>query len=200
MAIRTGMGDLLDRLRGLTNVDIDQYTVATLSYWNDQQLQDTLDGHTEFLVDHPLTWRPQNISSTTTYLIAEAAYRNWEKATSGTTRWIVRNSTGTEVGTANYSVDYRVGRLTFAADQGGTAYYLTGYSYDVYGAAVEILEHKLAYVDLWYDFSADNQSFSRSQVIKNLEAQIQRYETKSGENAFGDSDLRRAVFVRTDLN
>ena len=201
MAIRSGMQTLVDRLRVLTNAGTAQYTAGTATYWTDTHLQDVLDGHNAWLVDHPLIWRPQTIAtSDVEYLTAVVGYRNWEEAESGTARWVVRDAVGTVIGTATYSTDYRNGRITFTSDQGGTAYYLTGYSYNVYAAAVEVLEHKLAYVDLWYDVSTNHQGFNRSQVMKNLQDLIDKYQEKSGENEPGASgDVRSSMFVRVDI-
>lgn len=198
--IRAGMAGLIDRVRALTNAGTAQYAIGDQTYWSDEHIQEKLDSNAVWVVEDPLTWISQNIGGTATYLTGASMYKDFEEATSGTAQWIVRDSAGTENGTTNYSVDYRNGRVTWTADQGGTAYEATGYSYDVHAAAVGILEEKLAYVDLWYDFRADNQTFSRSQVIKNMEGNINRLLKKVGENLPGGQfGFHTTAFVRSDL-
>lgn len=201
MAVRTGMDSLIDRARKMANAGTSQYTIGDTTYWTDQHVQDILDRHSTFITDYLLAWTSQYIDGTTSYLTALSGYKNLEANTSGTARFAIRNSLGTLEGTANYTPDYDTGRITWTSNTGGTLFYLTGYSFDVYGAAVELLEDKLAYVDLWYDFRADNQTFSRSQVVKSIEALIKRYQRLSGQNLPSFSgDVHSGVFQRVDIN
>jgi hypothetical protein len=201
MAIRDGMTNLVDRLRALTNAGTAQYTAGTITYWTDDHLQDALSRHETWVVEDMLTWIPQNIGGTANYLTAQGHYKDLEEAESGTARWQIRSSVGVAEGTANYTADYVQGRVTWSTDQGGTAYMLTGYSYDLYGAAVDVLEHQLANFNLWYDFSADNQEFDRSQVKDNISDLIAKYKPKIGDNKPGKSgDLFTSQLVRTDIN
>jgi hypothetical protein len=196
------MTNLIDRLRVLTNAGTAQYTAGTVTYWTDDHLQTTLDRHQTWVNEENLTWVTQNIGGTAQYLTATQRYRDFEEAESGTTRWQIRQVEGTAEGTANYTADYVNGRVTWATDQGGTAYMIaTAYSYDLYGAAVDVLEQKLAYIDLWYDFEADNQTFNRSQVKDNLNDLIATYRKRAGDNLPGKfGDVAFAQMVRTDLN
>jgi hypothetical protein len=200
--IRAGMANLINRTRALANAGTAQYAIADQTYWSDEHIQEKLDSNAVWVVEDPLTWIDQNIDGTARYYTGLSRYKDFEEASSGTSQWIVRDSTGTENGTTNYTADYRNGRVTWSADQAGTAYEVTGYSYDVHAAAVDILEEKLAYVDLWYDFRADNQTFSRSQVIKNLEGNINSLLMRTGSNLPGGSQFgfTTTAFVRSDLN
>lgn len=202
MAIRSGMQNLVDRLRAFTNAGTAQYTAGAITYWTDNHLQDVLDRHVTWVVEDRLTWYPQNINGTAQYFTAQSSYRDFEEAESGTSRWQIRQTNGTAEGTANYTADYENGRVTWSTNQAGTvSFTLTGYSYDVHAAAVEVLRHKLAFVDLWYDFDADNQSFSRSQVVKNLRELIDEHQEQVGGNLAGASgNVRFSSFVRTDVN
>lgn len=198
---RSGMTNLIDRVRALSNAGTAQYAVGTITYWSDNHLQDVLDRHATWVVEDNLAWVSQNIGGTIQYLTALSRYRNLEEAESGTTRWQIRQADGTSEGTANYTADYVNGRITWSTDQGGTTYMLAaGYSYDVYAAAIDVLQHKLAYIDLWYDFEADNQSFSRSQAKKSLEDLIATYRPMAKENLPGKSgDLQFTQQVRVDI-
>lgn len=206
MTIRTGMQSLVDRVRVYSGAGTAEYTAGTITYWTDDHLQTILDSHVTRLINSPLVWMPQTIGGgTVTYLTARADYTDLEEGPAGTatnSRYVIRDSTGAAVGTANYTPDYRNGEVTFTSNQAGTAYYVTGYSYDVCAAAVEVLRGRLARVNDFYDFSADNQSFSRSQVRKNIREMISDLGGCVGENARGavSGELHVSQFVRTDLN
>lgn len=199
---RSGMSNLITRLRQATSAGTADYTVGSDTYWSDDNIEDVLDSNSRLLIDTPLIWREQNISGTTNYLIAQSYYRDFEEAESGTARWQVRDSSGNAVGTANYTADYRRGQITFSTDQGGTSYYLTAYTYDINAAAADIWRQRLANFSQWYDFSADNQNFSRSQAFDHAEKMVAFYDQQAGKNeqAAAQGDLRHSVFVRTDLN
>jgi len=196
------MSDLILRVRALTKARTDEYDVDVESWWTDQRVQDTLDSNSTFVIDHGLAWQPQSIGGgTVEYHIAQAGYRDWEQMASGTTRWVIRDGPGAVQGTAGYTVDYRAGRITFTADQGGTAYYLTGYSYDVYGAAADIWAERLANFSAWYRFSADGQSFDRQQAWEHAQEMESLMRARAGSNVLqaASGDVRMSQFVRMDL-
>lgn len=205
MALRSGMGNLVQRLRNLCNAGTADYTAGTITYWSDDHLQDILDGNAAMLIDSPLEWKPQTIGGgSITYLIAQSLFRDFEEAASGTARWIVRTATGTQVGTANYSTDYRAGRLTFTSDQSGSAYFLTAFTYDIHQAAAEVWRGRLANFASWYDFrhqlGESSEQFSRSQAFKQAKEMLAEMEGLAGSNEVGaGGDVRTSVFVRTDI-
>lgn len=202
MAIRTGMQNLVNRVRALTNAGTAEYTAGSVVYWTDNHIQDILDSNAQYLIDLPLTWRPQSIGGgTTTYIIAEVPYRDFEELSSGTTRWIVRSGPGAEIGTTTYTPDYRAGRIAFTSDQGGSAYYLTAYTYDVFGAAADLWLERMANFNDWYQFSADNQTFSRQQAWEHAVKSESLMRGKVGANftAGVSGDIRTSVFYRTDI-
>ena len=202
MALRTGMGNLVQRVRQLTGAGTAEWTAGTVSVWDDESIQNILDSNAQFIVDDPLIWRPQIVGGgTVNYFVANAHYRDLEEAGSGTLRWIVRDSVGAEYGTANYTPDYRQGQIRFTANQGGTAYYLTAYTYDVHAAAADVWLERLANFADWYKFSADNQTFDRNQAFEHAKAMEDRERQLVGKNVVLQSvgDLRHSEFVRTDL-
>ena len=149
MAIRSGMQNLIDRVRALANAEFDEYEIGQTTYWEDSHIQDILDANSQFVVDSPLPYLDQNVDGTARYIVAQSTFNSWEEAESGTARWIVRDSTGAEYGTANYTVSYRAGRIVFDTDRGGTAYYITGYTYDVNAAAADVWMQRLANFNDW---------------------------------------------------
>jgi hypothetical protein len=201
--VRAGMQNLINRVRALTGAGVAEYTIGDISYWTDEHIQSTLDGSVRYFVAAPLVWKPEQIAGTVNYLIAQAPYRDLEEAASGTARWAVRDGAGAFIGTANYTPNYRTGEISFGTvNQGGTAYYLTAYSYDVCAAAADVLQGRLVNFNSYFDFSADNQSFSRSQIRKNIREMIDDLRGCIGENVIGavSGDMHTSEFVRVDIN
>ena len=196
------MMDLINQVRQLTSANTGEYTAGDNVYWLDDHIQDVLDRHAEYLIDYPLQWQPStNASGVLAYKVAQSAYGYLEGLPSGTARFYVNTAAGSVVGTANYSVNYNQGRITFTSDQGGTAYYLSAYSYDVYTAAADIWRQRLANFSDWYDFRADNQTFTRSQAFDHAQAMLRLMEQRRGSNVLqNQGDLRTGQFQRTDIN
>ena len=203
MAIRSGMSNLVQRLRNLTGAGTAEFVSGTVTYWTDDHLQAILDGHYTHFADRLLEWRTEQINGTANYLNAQAPYKDLEEAASGTARWAVRDSAGAFIGTANYSVNYRSGEISFGTvNQMGTAYYLTGYSYDVYLAAADVWLERMVKFTEYFKFSADNQTFDRQQVWEHAEKMEAKMRGKAGDNVIGSvsGDLHVGYFTRTDLN
>lgn len=199
MTARAGMANLITRLRGMTAAGTAEYTIADTPWFSDAQLQDVLDGGATLLEWQPLDWKPDTIPGDVEYHRAYIYVRDLEEATSGTTNWIVRDSTGLEVGTAQYTINYVTGEIRFPADTGGTALYLTGRSCDIYAAAADVWQQRCALMALnAYDVQSDAQRFSRSQAMANavrMEAQMRQ---RAGQNIHRGA-LQMGRMVRTDL-
>src|SRR5690606_26605129 len=103
----------------------------------------------------------------------------WEEATGGTAVWQVQDSTGTDPGTANYTVNYESGHIRFTADTGGASYYLTARRYDVHRAAAEVWRRKAANVANRADWSSDNHSVKASQVRQSYLQMASYYEKQA---------------------
>lgn len=169
---REGMADIIGRVRGLIAAGTAEYTVGTASFWDADQIEDVLERHRQDLVRHKLMREPSYIGGgSVVYTRHRSAYGNLEQPTSGSTVFFIEDSVGDDRGTATYTADYQLGIFDFASDVGGTALYLTARSYDIYGAAGEILEEWAANEARSFDFSTDGQSFSRSQKAQGLREQ-----------------------------
>jgi hypothetical protein len=163
---RTGMTALLEEVRGMAEAGTSEYTVGTTLYWNDNSLQDVLDLNRKDFIFAPLTPYPVNTSGgTLNYFEYRFPYGFLEQTSGGTTIFYVQDSTGATAGTSLWSADYRRGVVTFSSDTQGTAYYLTGRSYDLNSAAAQVWRKKAAhYAPTSFDFSTDNHSVNREQV------------------------------------
>jgi hypothetical protein len=204
---RSGMSNLIQRVRDLCDAGTAEYTAGTVVHWSNDDIQDILDSNSMLLIDAPLTWLPQTIGGgTINYLIAQSPYRDFEEVASGTARWIIRDATGAQIGTANYTPDYRGGRVTFTSDQGGSAYFLTAYTYDIHAAAADVWRQRLAHFTDWYNFTYklgdSSETFSRDQAFQHAKDMLREMEKKAGSNVVSaaSGDLRTSQFLRTDIS
>ena len=192
------MSNLITRLRALSSAGTADHTLAGASYFTDQQLQDVLDGQATYVEAHPLRWIPDNVGGAATYHRAALGYRDTEEADSGTVYWRITDSQGVEQGTAGYSVDYIGGMVRFTANQGGTAYYWTGRSYDLNSAAADVWQRKQGFYAAGYDFESDAQAFKRSQLYDHAVRQEQQLRSRAGQNV-SRGNLTISLMTRTDV-
>lgn len=164
---RSGLSDLLLQLRGMTDAGTADYTIGTASYWDSDQLQVVLDRNRRDVQRELLTPVQKHVGGgTVQYLEYRSQFGNFEQTTGGTAIFVVETSTGSDASTANYSVDYARGIVTFTSDQAGTSYYLTGRAYDLNGAAADVWRMKAANSAKLFNFSTDNHSLSRAQLME----------------------------------
>lgn len=153
---------------------------AGTATWSADQAQDILDQHADRLLYvgmTPETW--PSASNTFVYVQYPLGAGNIEEATSGTTRWRVYDADGDTVGTADYTVDYLKGVLTFGTDTTGSTYYYDGYSYDLNGAASQAWEERAGLQASAYSFSADGASYSRSEWFAHCMQMSSYYKAQS---------------------
>ena len=182
MTARTGLSSLITELRGMTEAGTADYTVTSSTFWSDDQLQDILDIHRQDVIHEQLQPYPVQVAGgSVSYKDYRSSFGYYEATTGGTAVFYVQDPTGATVGTANYTPDYRRGVVLFSANQFGTAYYLTGSSYDLNASAADVWRRKAAHVaPTSFDFSTDNHSISRSQVYAHALEMADYFENKSG--------------------
>lgn len=184
---RSGMAALITELRGLVEAGTADYSIigsaGTTNYWADDQLQDVLDVHRRDIIFEQLQLFPYQVAGgSLSWTDYRSSYGYFEQTTGGTAIFYVQDSTGANIGTANYTPDYRRGVLTFGSDQRGTVYYLTGRSYDLNASAADVWRRKAAHVaPTSFDFSTDNHSISRSKVYDHCIAMAEMFEGKSAD-------------------
>jgi len=161
-------------------------------YWSGEEIEKVLDRHRVDL------WRlPMEVQ--TTYEGATVVYKNFyshqtflEATDGGTAVFYIENGSNLQVGTANYTVDYQRGAVTFSADQGGTSHYMTARSYDPDAAAAEIWKMKAAEAATSFDFTTDNHSVKRGDVMKRCMDMAQFYESRAKSGGFNVTTLYRS--------
>lgn len=180
MAARDGMTTVIETLRSWTEAGSADYSIAGVTYWNDEQLQAVLDRCRTDARRTPLQLvsdvNEANVSIYQDYYFDGG---HWEEATGGTAVWVVEDSLGANVGTASYAVNYQAGHIRFTSDTGGSAYYLSGRSYDLHRAAAEVWRRKAAHVAGRVDWKSDNHDIKASQLQKQYLAMAVSYEKQA---------------------
>lgn len=167
MPARSGLADLILQLRGLTDAGSADYTLGTANFWDDDHLQQALDRHRVDVRREQLAPQPTyGAGGTPIYQDYASEFINFEATSAGTAVFVVEDGAGVDQGTALWSADYSRGIVSFAANTLGTAYYVTGRSYDLYAAAADVWRTKAAQSAKVFDVSTDNHSLSRSQIMK----------------------------------
>jgi hypothetical protein len=188
------MGNLIKRLRVMTETAATDYSVNSVTYWTDDQLQDVLDMYRTEINQRELIGVPEYSGGSTIWKDYPLGAKDLEEATSNSgnvVAWSLVDSTGTEVSSSDYAADYISGIVRFVSDTSGAIYFLKARSYNLSRAAADIWRRKAAHVASGYDFSTEGQSFSRSQLYANYIAIAEQFGSASG--------LVVTRMVRTDL-
>ncbi len=189
---RTGQHELIARLRGMTQAGTADYTVAGVTYWNDDQLAVQLDAYAVDLRLRPMLPLTEYEGGTARYFEYRIGYGDLEGPESGSVYFAVRDDYGSAIGTADYTVDTVRGVVRFVADQGGSARYFTGRAYNLNASAAGVWREKAASVAQAYSFSADNHRFSRSDMFKHYMEMARYYGSFSG--------IQAVIVQRADMN
>lgn len=192
---RTGMANLITELRGLAEAGTADYSVTSTTYWTDDQLQDVLDLHRRDVIFEPLQMYPVQIAGgSISYQDYRSSYGFYEATTGGTSILYLQDSTGANIGTANYTPDYRRGQFQFSADQAGSVYYLTGRSYDIQASAADVWRRKAAHhAPTSFDFTTDNHTIHRSQVYQHCKEMADFFDGQSS------ASIQTVSMFRSDM-
>jgi len=179
MTARANMDDLIQKLRVFTNAGTADFTVSSVTYWSDDQLQDELDKTRKSVNYQSMQAIPTyGIGGTATYTEYRTGLADWEKSP------VIQDEGGTTLtaGTAlaNYSFDDNIGIVTFVSDTEGKTRYITGNVYNVEMAAAKVWEQKAALYATQFDFSTDNHSVKKSQVILQCKEMAKYYQSRAG--------------------
>lgn len=175
---RSGLAELRDHLRGMSDAGYTDWTLGTATFWDIDHLDQVLDRHRIDVSHEELTSYPTYLSGGTVhYKEYRSVYRNWEQTTGGTAIFELEDSTGANVGTASYSVDYLRGIVTFGTNTLGSAYYVTGRSYNLNAAASDIWRIKAANVSKQYSFATDSHNLQRGQIMAHYITMAEYYDS-----------------------
>ncbi len=170
MTARTGMAELIEELRTL----IGDASGAGATF-TDAELQEFLDGNRTDWFNTPLQSIPTiEAGGVTIYKNYTASAPNWESSP------VLQDYDYQTItlGTADVA-DLARGTWTFSSSQPPPVF-VTGATYDLYGAATEALRAWIAKEKLTsFDFSADGADFKRSQRIKAMQDLIKEYSARA---------------------
>ena len=196
-SVRAGMTDLVQQLRGLSDVSVNDFTIAGVAYWSDRHLQDFLDKYRQDFYEEDLTAIQQTRNGTAYTLEYQSQFGNLESIASGTSVFKIDDAAGSILPGTMWTADYMRGHVTFNANTLGSSVILTGRSYDLNAAAADVWRVKAANAAKMYSFSTDGQSFQRNQFMQNCIQMAQYYE---GMAAPTNISLYRSDNVPTGIN
>jgi hypothetical protein len=157
---RSSMADLITRVRVLIN-DTGSAT------FTDDEVQNVLDETRLDIANEALMYEITYSTTATEYLYYYSKRGGgWETDYS-----IKQNLTTTVTPSSDNLI---VGKFAFSSST-DPALFITGKLYDVYKAAADLLERHAVQYTLAYDVMANNQTLSRSQIIKNMHSVIKHY-------------------------
>ncbi len=195
---RAGMADLVTRWR--------EYVADSAgSVWTNAEAQTILDGFSTDLYRYQLDVTPMNTGGTTQYRTYRIGYRDLETAASGSPYWQVWDGNGSAID-LGYTVNYQTGVVTFTANQHGSARYLDGHAYDLYGAAAHGWREMAGNKAHLYKFTADGATYDRNQWYEHCMSMAAHYQSLatspqgSGTNVtlMYRSDLQACWYAPTD--
>lgn len=161
MAVRSTMASIIYRVRSLINDP-----GGTSQVFDDQTIQDVLDFGRQDIVNEVMIPKPTFTGSTIQFLNYYSHIGDWEDD-------IVFKQYLVNIVTPA-TLEPISGHIVFAATT-LPPIYLTGKFYDTYRAAADLLERQAAQWSLSFDFSADGQSFKRSQAAQALQRLANTY-------------------------
>lgn len=163
MAARISMAALISQVRTLIGDPAGASAALT-----DDEIQAIMDTHRQEARYLALEGQRDYEAGSLVYKSWQAPQGQWENnAVLTDTQYLVLTPS---------AADYAAGRWTFATSQTGVL--LTGWSYDLYAAAVDLLEAWAAKAASEYDFSVDGASYHRSQKAVGLRALASEYRKK----------------------
>jgi hypothetical protein len=191
---------LIQELRDMSNSGTTDYSVNTINYFSDDQLQTYLDRTRLLTRMMPMQPVPVRVGATTQWLDYQIPddLGNWfEQYVDPTSGWAVKDGNGnTKVLGADYTVNYDAALVTFTADTLGQAYLIDCRSYDLFAAAAAVWRKKASFEARAVDFRSDNHDIKASQRREYCLKMADYYEQKSGVS--GEGGIGTGTFMRTD--
>lgn len=195
MAARLGMADPIQRLRLMTEAGTADYSVAGENYWDDEDLQSVLDRvrrrRVMFLMTAVPDYSADGSQEYRRYNLPRS-FQMVEGTDGGTDFFNVQTSAGTIISTDDFTFYPDALEIYFTNDQGGTAYYWTGFTYDMNEAAAQVWDRKAAHYVTAINFSADGHKFDRGVLQAHCKDQAALFR--------GEQGIQQSQFVRVDVN
>ncbi|MCG3143635.1 MAG: hypothetical protein HONDAALG_00990 [Gammaproteobacteria bacterium] len=153
---RATLANIIQQLRELAHAGTADWTLGTANFWDADQLQSVLE---RYRTDHyrvQLMPVQQYSGGLAVWRDYHSGLSNLEATDGGTAIFYLEDAIGNPVSSTLYTPDYLRGVVSFASNTGGSAYYLSGRSYDMNRAAADVWRRKASYYANRSTFSTDN--------------------------------------------
>lgn len=198
---RTGTAYLIEIVRQLTGAGTAEFTIDSTSYYTDDQIETYLDRHRYRLARQEVSFEHElsDGGGTVVYKNGRVGFNWLEDTNAGTAGFILSDSQGSIIGTANWTLSPEDGFLSFGADQSGSARYVTGWVHFPYRAAVDMLTAWLSKISMQTDWETDNMKMKSSQKAEAIRKQLEWLKSVGGVGyPINISHLRRDDIVNRD--
>lgn len=164
---RSTMATLIARTRRLVND-------TGSAIWTDNQIQDVLDTDSTRwdIFQLALDYVPMQTSTTVEYKHYFAPWGWWEEGA----EFVLQDNAWATI-SSGVTLDYLVGKVLFTSSQTPPVF-LTGRTYDLYRAAVDLLNERLNTLAPNYAFSAAGQTFQANQEFDMTKALVAQYQAQ----------------------
>lgn len=172
---RDGMSNLITLVRQHANVGTADMSFGGVAYWTDDQIQAMLDRTQARRYARDLIYLDD--SETDYRLPASSA---WVERAGSASGWQLYSSAGSAVGTADYSVNYDAGIITFPTAQNGAGYILDYREYELYAVVADVWQQKASYYATQVNWSSDNMRVEASKKADQCLAMANKYRGMAG--------------------
>jgi hypothetical protein len=203
MATRAGVDYVIAKVREISGAGTAEYELvaqsgSTVTYFTDEQIEQTLDSRRIRLSRHQVVYEPELSGGSTVYQHAKVGFA-WveDESAGGTTNDMkITDNQGSVIGTADYAFSAEDGYLSFTANQVGSARFITGWVHNPYKAAVDILTSWLNELVKQPDFQTDNMRVWRSNRADAIRRQIEDLKEIAGMAPY----LQNHTLLRDDIS
>lgn len=190
MSVRTGMINLIQELRSLTDSVLNETEVNGVSYWTDEQLQDILDDNSESVLDTPLTARPAYYNGVYEYKRFYIPYRWIEEPITDETLLLTESNTffivdsyGVEVSPLSYVYNKRQNYIEFTSGQTVLSFFLRANVIDLYRSASQVWQQKASHRYQLVKYKAGQHQIDEDSEYKHCLERATYYSKRGGFKA-----------------
>lgn len=184
MATRAGVAYIIEEVRRLAGAGTADLSIAGVDYFTDEHIQEILDSRRVRLSREQM-WYEHELSEgggTTIYHNMRLGHGWVEDVQAGgnTDNMKITDSQGSIQGTSLYTFNAVEGFIRFTSNQKGSYRYYTGWGYNPYTAAYDLLLSWSMSLARQPDWTTDNMGVKRSQKVKALREQMKDLKMLAG--------------------
>jgi hypothetical protein len=165
MAIRSGMTDLVSQFRSLVQE-------SGTAIFTDDRIQQILDNNSAYFTQLPLQVQPYYLNGSVIYKDYYLPNKTFLEGTATTTN-VIYTTQGTVL--TNYTANFNQAKFIFSTDTRGSAFYITGRSFDLYKSVSEGWGEKAGYYSTSFDFKVEGRQYWKGKLIDNCLTMAAKY-------------------------